>query len=595
MELRKRRRAAKLQLSAEKKAKTSVEKASTLSSPPKPARSPVKARVNEDQAKSPQQPSSDTRPDTNAPVVGSPAKTGAKLLLSPRSRKKRQTSAMTNTLRSLYSDAALAKKRQSMQLPGANVPNTFQVTELPVDIVPKTKLAIFTAFPYPFLRSNSQVKKQALRNFVTGNNSNQNHNQSTALRWHQALHYFVHPATPLPAVFLQNRAGSSGQTEPLAGGLKRERKREEKAFLTARWNMWQEAFRDVYMNFRRQHPSGSLLEMEDNSFYVQANEFVVCFTNSVDDGVKTAAGQPASIVSLCRERVQQSGTNEDDGRQRRSRLCAVMSQSNARIRKVLHHRNIPYSMPYITANRSKREAGEFHLLDEEMKAFEASQSKSTNNGNGTVISHTSSTQENMHGADSLLLFHGHDAVHGLYEFLINRTPMSNQDVPELFALHPFLNGTVQSLQVTSFGRVGGSASASEDPQSRESTLFRTEVVGFCFPSSVARLLKVLKGEWQATNEQFRPPSPKETSGGRLDEQVALRTYMEPVLGAERLNAVHLGEQLVDENNTDAQSHQKRQHELEYSKRRVETIVVTKVDSRYNVETTTRPIAVRRYM
>jgi hypothetical protein len=39
------------------------------------------------------------------------------------------------------------------------------------------------------------------------------------------------------------------------------------------------------------------------------------------------------------------------------------------------------------------------------------------------------------------------------------TAMSNQDVPELFALHPFEHGTIQTLRVTSFGRSVSSASA----------------------------------------------------------------------------------------------------------------------------------------
>lgn len=161
--------------------------------------------------------------------------------------------------------------------------------------------------------------------------------------------------------------------------------------------------------------------------------------------------------------------------------------------------------------------------------------------------------------------------------------MSNQDVPELYALHPFANATIQSLQVTSYGRVSGLATgpSSEEQPSRTATLFRTEVLGFCFPSSIEKLLDVLKDEWEAMKTS------EETAAE--DSEVALRTYMEAVSGAERLNAAKLDEQTAAEE----KQRQKRQQELEFSKRRVEAVVVTKLESRYVVETTTRPIVVKR--
>lgn len=78
-------------------------------------------------------------------------------------------------------------------------------------------------------------------------------------------------------------------------------------------------------------------------------------------------------------------------------------------------------MPYVNANQTEREAGEFHLLEEEQEASR-SRNKNASGGGGLVapVTRAAPSQENMHGADSLLLFHGHDAVHGVYEFLINR-------------------------------------------------------------------------------------------------------------------------------------------------------------------------------
>jgi hypothetical protein len=161
--------------------------------------------------------------------------------------------------------------------------------------------------------------------------------------------------------------------------------------------------------------------------------------------------------------------------------------------------------------------------------------------------------------------------------------MSNQDVPEMYALHPFANASIQSLQVTSHGRIGGAATKSlaDDQPAKAAPRFRTEIAGFCFPSSVAKLLAVLRDEWEATTS---PP----TTGG----PAALRAYMEAVAGAERLNAVKLREQSATDP-TDQEERQQRQQVLEFSKRRVETVLVTAMESRYNVETTTRPIEARR--
>ncbi|KAG6966513.1 hypothetical protein JG687_00004786 [Phytophthora cactorum] len=291
--------------------------------------------------------------------------------------------------------------------------------------------------------------------------------------------------------------------------------------------------------------------------------------------------------------AEQTKSSENPTEEANNRhLRAVMSQSSARTRKVLHHLNVEYTMPYIKANQTQREVGEFHLLEEEL---EATRKRSKDRNGGTIMTRTTAAPENMHGADSLLLFHGHDAAHGLYEFLINRAPMSNQDVPVLYALYPFANASIKSLQVTSFGHVGAAAteSVSEDQPSRSATLFRIEILGFCFPSSIARLLAVLKDEWEATHSSYDLLEP--STGGK-NAQIVLRTYMEALAGAERLNAIKLDEEVAKESGekrSEQQERQKRRQELEFSKRRMEIAAVTKMESRYNVETTSRTIVVRR--
>ncbi|KAE9345877.1 hypothetical protein PF008_g8546 [Phytophthora fragariae] len=588
MELRKRRRAAKLQISAKKKRRVELGEEPSPPTPQKPTSKPTEEVGVDAQQKRDSHEDDEVERETT--VVSSPA-SATKKTLAKRSSPLAAAAMPTtlNRLQSLYEPSLLNQQRKRRPA-GANVPNTFHVSDLPLDIVPKTKLSILTAFPYPFQRSNSRIKKQALQHFVTGGDKSvhQSASQSTAVRWHEALHYFVHSAASVPTSILLNRATAANTSEPLLGGPKGERKREEKAFFTARWNTWQEAFRDLYMNFRRQSTGAS----NDGLFYLRSSDFVICFL--YDPGAARKNDVSSSIINLCRQHDNETESYDEMEGEAKStesvkkcKLYAVMSESNARIRKVLHHLNVKYSMPYVNANQTQREAGEFHLLQEE----EANRSRNKNASGGGLIAPVTRavpSQENMHGSDSLLLFHGHDDVHGLYEFLINRAPMSNQDVPELYALHPFANATIQSLQVTSYGRVSGLGTVplSEDQSSRTASLFRTEVLGFCFPSCVEKLLGVLKDECEAMKtSQFA----EETAA--KDSEVVLRAYMEAVSGAERLNAVRLDEQTTVD--PGEKRRQKHQEELEISKRRVEAVVVTRLESRYVVETTTRPIVVRR--
>lgn len=387
-----------------------------------------------------------------------------------------------------------------------------------------------------------------------------------------------------------NRTSTLSSSEALLRGHKREHQREENQFFTTRWHKWQEAFRDIYMTFRRQSTNAIESDASDVSFYLRSNEFVVHFMYEVAGHNATKAEW--SIIDLYRQQnaeIEHSHISTDKVHIRR--LRAVMSQSSARIRKILHHLNVAYTMPYSKANQTEREFGEFHVLDEEFEASRQQTYDRSGNNTSDPVTRATAVSENVHGADSLLLFYGHDAVHGLYEFLINRTPMSNQDVPELYALYPFANASIQSLRVTSFGRVGAVATelGSKDRTSESATCFRLELVGFCFPSSVSKLLGVLQDEWITTHSSYTDGVVNAMTATQ-EGQFVLRTFMEAMAGAERLNAIKLDEAFArgfNENSSDDQKCPKRQLELEVSKRCVETMVVTRKESRYDVETTVR--------
>uniref|UniRef100_K3WEH4 Uncharacterized protein n=1 Tax=Globisporangium ultimum (strain ATCC 200006 / CBS 805.95 / DAOM BR144) TaxID=431595 RepID=K3WEH4_GLOUD len=233
---------------------------------------------------------------------------------------------------------------------------------------------------------------------------------------------------------------------------------DELEFYSSRLLQWQDAFRDVYFGFRGVR--------NDQSFYIRSKEFTVCFfyegrrekasvRKGSDDkrSVMSEEADEPHLLEVCRRLLEQTAiqpqeevntegngavvkkeSSEHETPKKKRQLCAVMSQSSARIRKALHRLNIEHTIPYGSANATQREIGQFHLLEAELVAMESH-------------AQSASTQQNVHGPDSLLRFSGHHAVHGLYEFLINRKPLTKQDVPEIYALYPFANAAIKSLEV----------------------------------------------------------------------------------------------------------------------------------------------------
>jgi hypothetical protein len=200
------------------------------------------------------------------------------------------------------------------------------------------------------------------------------------VKWLQALQYYAHPASALPS--------SLNATS--------ERQLEESEFYVARFRVWQDAFRQAYFGFRRLSRNGTL--------YVQYPEFMVCFY--IDDGKATEDDSSPSIVDLCRRFVLDR--DEQDGgampRQQTKRLRAVISQSNARLRKELHRRGVEFHVPF-NLRAWQKPAANLNLNDDDLPDHAVA---------------ASSTDQSVHGPDSLLQFSGHQAVHGLYEYLLNR-------------------------------------------------------------------------------------------------------------------------------------------------------------------------------
>ncbi|TYZ63823.1 hypothetical protein PybrP1_007355 [[Pythium] brassicae (nom. inval.)] len=419
------------------------------------------------------------------------------------------------------------------------------------------------------------------------------------VRWHCALRYFAHPATPLPVSITLNRMAVATQKD----AAKTDLVKDELAFYASRLQQWQEALRDAYFGFRDpQHGGGD----GRASFYVRSSDFVVCFYQETPLS-SAALNQPASssdrghpLLDVClklREQaaaaapLNEASEAEKPPRLRKPRLCAVVSQSTARIRKALHHLNVSYAIPYSNARSTAHDIGHLHLLEAELVAMEATARPTT-------------PQQHVHGADSLLYFSGHQAVHGLYEFLVNRKPLTKEDVPEVYARHPFANAAIKSLNVKYMGAVAAGLTAGSEA-STASAMFRTEISGFCFPSAVSQILEILADEYATerreetpTTRRSRPTRRVAAGDGDGDAAsstpaVGIRAYMEPAALTERFNSLRLSPAVIrmkSVSGTTLEERERWNQELELSKRRVENVVVRDAldeDDVFEVETTAR--------
>lgn len=292
-------------------------------------------------------------------------------------------------------------------------------------------------------------------------------NKPTAeIQWHRALQYFVHPGSTLPPSVALTRMTSITKQDYAASN-----NNTEQAFYADRFHTWQTAFRDAYFGLRR--------SATESTLYVRSSECLLCFYNSSS----STATKSDSVFDICRNYRQQledqaetkaTGKEETPDQSGRVRLSAVIVQSTARIRKDLHGMNVQYTVPFDRTTK-ERETGDLHLLEQELEAMKK-------NSQAQAAASSRTHQHNVHGPDSLLLFMGHEAVHGLYEFMINRKrtyrgllvtrvlvlltkrwrmfipllALMKQDVPEIFSLRPFSNSSIRSLDVRYAGKMASS-------------------------------------------------------------------------------------------------------------------------------------------
>ncbi|TMW63489.1 hypothetical protein Poli38472_002430 [Pythium oligandrum] len=504
MELRRRRRAAKLQITAERNVATisATDMLKDLDEQETETQLPPETTVAltiEAEATSVQPTVQEPSPQRPPPV----------------------TVNATAKLQSLLSRSLLDRKRQrsSIRDVQAELPMAMQAAVFPLDVAPKSKIVVTMSFPFPFLRPRSTPMATAMATA----SAQQLPSTDPEIRWLQATHYYVHPASPLPPSL----------------SVTNDKQLEESEFYVQRFCTWQESFRHAYFGFRRQS-SQTLL-------YLRCSEFVACFYRAVPDANDTRRAS-TSLADLCRE-YQGQGTTDDEDKsatsRSKSRLCAVVSQSNARMRKELLARNIVYNVPF-NLKAMQKPVNDMSMLDEEDHALHAQ-----------TFAPSASSVPSVHGPDSLLLFDGHQSVHGLYEYLLNRKPLSNQDVPEVIASYPFSNAAICPLSVRYMGRTATTISSKLEAPSTsdpaDATNFRIEITGFCSAPAIASLLDSLRE-------------------GRQGSSDSIKIVMETASMAERLNAVFLKAKDPLTLQRSSQERDEWKKELEIAKRRLQAVV-----------------------
>ncbi|KAJ3054497.1 hypothetical protein HK097_001678 [Rhizophlyctis rosea] len=107
---------------------------------------------------------------------------------------------------------------------------------------------------------------------------------------------------------------------------------------------------------------------------------------------------------------------------------------------------------------------------------------------------------------STLRFVGHSNVHGLFDFLLNwkepRTERRAERFPTLLAPSPFLNGCLQSAEVTKNGQVRNATRRTSGSDAL-AIRYNLKLSGYILPSSAAKLLEIMrKSQKGGIAEQF---------------------------------------------------------------------------------------------
>eukprot|EP01137_Pigoraptor_chileana_P034088 Opistho-2@26095 len=322
--------------------------------------------------------------------------------------------------------------------------------DLPVDLTMHTTARFLSKSTFAWCASASPAdESMALRQSVGGDCGNAPLSNNAALR--KALHYYAHPAAPWPACLVK-----------LAGKLSsipdRDRTPEERAdaeYLQTRKDEWVQALRSAYFSVRNG---------DCPYFHLRSSSFSAVFVSA---GVAGSAD-----------------------------ITARVSRSTRGLRMRLAKEDIAFTMPHGTdsahthggaASLDDSGFGEDDSEGDEEAAI-ANDMDSLERMN--ISTRVVSGVETDGGPESMLLFGGSVAVHGLFEFVLNMRHVSGKSLgpqlvpPTIYAPVAFANSSVKMAQIKFNGSVKRSDSELGPAIAHAYTL---EVAGPLLPSSVSAM------------------------------------------------------------------------------------------------------------
>ncbi|OQS00642.1 P-type ATPase (P-ATPase) Superfamily [Thraustotheca clavata] len=343
----------------------------------------------------------------------------------------------------LYAKTRVQSKSQRNAL-GVQYPTTLETKDiLPLDWTLKSKLSILTTFPFPE-RLRGAMATRAFNQF---HHPTSNTDITPTEEWHAALNQYVHPATGMP-----NQSDNTIDDE----------------FITQRLRDWQDAFRRLYYLFHHTR--------KETSFFVITAQYTVCFYRRPFN----TSEQETSLFpwySLSNSNTNAPPTSIRDG------IAAVVSHSTSSFRRELVANGIEFATPFSRQDGHAQVQGDAALLKElhVLSKYEAELKRSKF---ASPTPTTTMPNNQLRGGDSLLLFHGPDNIHGLYDMLLNQPLAGSNDVAALYANFPFQNASVVPLKVHVRGKVHASSTSTPT--------FKIDVEGVILPDTLQKLTRALE-------------------------------------------------------------------------------------------------------
>lgn len=164
--------------------------------------------------------------------------------------------------------------------------------------------------------------------------------------------------------------------------------------------LWKRAFRSAYYTLRYQGP---------NYFYAVGANAVAAFyfqtrTELLSQYFPSAAEDQAS-----------HDTDEPE-------LVGILSRSNHTIRSWFEREGIPFDIPFDTRKKNHEHSIMKDLTEEDLKLILPNISASAS------TARTSDSSSLLNAESSVLVFQGHEGVHGLFEYLLNIDQLSKSNL-----------------------------------------------------------------------------------------------------------------------------------------------------------------------